>query len=462
MALTTKAYIQAHQTRFLHELKDFLRIPSVSTVSRHAEDMHRAATFLEQSLSTIGLDQVKLLPTEGYPLVYGEKIMRKNLPTVLVYGHYDVQPAAPYELWHTDPFEPVIKDEKIYARGASDNKGQIYMHIKALETLLATQQLPCNVKILIEGEEERGSGGLANFLKDSNNRELLDADVLLVSDTALFSLEQPSITTGLRGLVYCEVSVTGPKRDLHSGLYGGTVANPIHALCQMIAALHDAQRRITIPGFYDYVQPLSAQERATLAQIPFERSAYQNQLGIATVVGEHGYSTLERKGVRPSLDVNGIWGGYTDEGAKTVLPAKAHAKLSMRLVPNQDAMEIVQQFTHYFKNLAPEGVEADVKVIYAGSNAMVINQDSLALRAAEKAFEEVWKRRPLYTRDGGSIPIVAQCKEALGCDILLMGFGLDSDAIHAPNEHFGLHNFFKGLDTTLAFYKYLADLAVQS
>ena len=461
MMLSTKEYIEAHRDRFLHELMDFLRIPSVSTSKEHAEDTCKAAAFVKQQLLKAGVDQARLIETVGYPLVYGQKIVDKGLPTVLVYGHYDVQPAAPYALWDTPPFEPVVKEEKIYARGASDDKGQVYIHIKALETMLATKQLPCNVQFLIEGEEESGSEGLAHFLKDPKNHALLRSDAVLLSDTTLLSLEQPSLTTGLRGIVYLEVEVTGPNRDLHSGVYGGAVGNPINILCQLIASLQDEHNHITIPGFYDRVEVLSAQERAELANIPFDLSKYQEALGIAAVVGEQGYSTLERTGIRPSLDIHGIWGGYTEEGGKTVLPAKAHAKLSMRLVPHQDAQEIVTQFTNYFTALAPQGVKVQVNVVHAGSNAVVVSSDSVALQAAQKAFEEVWNKSPVLARDGGSIPILAQFKEVLDCDIVLMGFGLDSDAIHSPNEHFGLVNFFKGLDTVIAFYKHLAALHVQ-
>ena len=455
---STQQYIAANRDRFLAEWMDFLRIPSVSTSREHAADTREAAEFVKQKFLDAGADQVRLIETVGYPLVYAEKVVDKSLPTVLVYGHYDVQPADPYDLWDTPPFTPVVKEEKMYARGASDDKGQVYLHIKALETMLATQQLPCNVKFLIEGEEESGSEGLVHFLQAPQNQALLPADAVLVSDTSILSLEQPSLTTGLRGIVYLEVAVTGPNRDLHSGVYGGAVGNPINILCQMIASLQDEHNRITIPGFYDCVATLSAQERDELAQIPFDLSKYQADLGIAAVVGEQGYSTLERKGIRPSLDVNGIWGGYTGEGGKTVLPAQAHAKLSMRLVPHQDAQTIVTQFTHYFTALAPQGVQVKVKVVQPGSNAVVVRSDSVALQAATKAFEEVWNTSPMLVREGGSIPIVAQFKEILGCDIVLMGFGLDSDAVHSPNEHFGLVNFFRGLDAVIAFYKHLAAL----
>ncbi|MEL7062968.1 MAG: dipeptidase, partial [Bacteroidota bacterium] len=382
----------------------------------------------------------------------------KNLPTVLVYGHYDVQPADPEALWDTPPFEPIIKAGKIYARGASDDKGQVYSHIKALETMVATEQLPCNLKFLIEGEEESGSESLAQFLQDPQNQALLQADTLLLSDTALISLEQPSLTVALRGIVYLEIEVTGPNRDLHSGVYGGAVGNPINILCQMLATLQDQDRRITIPGFYDQVEELSAAARTALNHLPFDLSAYQKDLGIESTIGEEGYTTIERASIRPSLDINGIWGGYTGEGGKTVLPAKAYAKVSMRLVPHQEASKIVSQFTDYLTHLAPQGVQVNVKVVHAGSNAVVINSESTPLHAAQKAFEEVWGKAPLLTRCGGSIPIVTQLKEALHCDVVMMGFGLDSDAVHSPNEHFGLTNFFKGIDTIVAFCKHLAML----
>ena len=437
---------------------DFLRIPSVSTSEDYAADMHKAANFVKQKLLQAGADQARLIETAGYPLVYGERIVNKSLPTVLVYGHYDVQPAEPYERWHTPPFEPVIKDDQIYARGASDDKGQVYMHIKALETLIATAQLPCNVKLIIEGEEESGSDGLTNFLGDRVNRALLQADAVLVSDTTLLSLEQPSLTTGLRGIVSLEVEVAGPSRDLHSGLYGGAIGNPINVLCQMLAALHDQNHRIAIPGFYDNVAAVSTSDQSELNKIPFSLSAYEQTLGVSAVMGESGYSTIERTGIRPSLDINGIWGGYTGKGVKTVLPSKAYAKLSMRLVPHQESQDSINQFIKYFTELAPPGVTVNVKVLYAGSNAMVVNSRSVALQAATSAFEEVWGKKPLLTRSGGSIPIVSQFKKILDCDVVLMGFGLDSDAIHSPNEHFGLVNFFQGMDTIIAFYKHLTAL----
>ena len=449
------------QNNALQELIAFLRIPSIGTLEAHNKDTRKAAEFVCNKLAAAGADRTSLIETTGQPLVYGEKILDKNLPTVLVYGHYDVQPADPYELWDTPPFEPVIKDNKIFARGASDDKGQVYMHIKAFEQMMATQQLPCNIKFLIEGEEENGSTSLTKFLEMPENQALLQADSILVSDTSMLSMEQPSLTTGLRGIVLFEIEVTGPNRDLHSGVYGGAVANPIHSLCKLIASLQDEHHRITIPGFYDQVKDISASERAALNEVGFNLAQYQELLGIQAVVGEEGYSTRERVGIRPSLDVNGIWGGYTAPGAKTVLPAKAYAKISMRLVPNQDAQAIAALFTRHCTSLVPKGVHVNIRVLHQGSNAIVLNKESIALKAAQAAFKSVWQKDAVCTRDGGSIPILAKFQETLGCDIVMMGFGLDSDAVHSPNEHFGLKNFFSGIDTIIAFYKHLALLAAQ-
>ncbi len=451
-------HLTTEQKRALEELIEFLRIPSISTLQDHQADVRKAAEFVRDKLAAAGADQARLIETAGHPLVYAEKILDKNLPTVLVYGHYDVQPADPYELWDTPPFEPVISGNKIFARGASDDKGQVYIHIKAFEQMMASHELPCNVKFLIEGEEEHGSMSLTQFLEAPANHALLEADAILVSDTSLLSMDQPSLTTGLRGIVYFEIEVTGANRDLHSGVYGGAVANPINSLCKMIAALHDEHHRITIPGFYDQVAMVSAAERSALNEVGLDLAQYRKALGIKAVAGEDGYTTLERVGIRPSLDVNGIWGGYTGPGAKTVLPAKAYAKVSMRLVPNQDAQEIEAAFTNYCKSLAPEGVRVNVRPLQGGSNAIVLSSDSVALKAAQAAFETVWHKRPVCTRDGGSIPIIAKLREALNCDVVLMGFGLDSDAIHSPNEHFGLANFFKGIETVHAFYKHFAQL----
>lgn len=448
-----KEYISSNKDRFLSELFDWLRIPSVSADSRHKGDVRKAAEYLKEKLSAAGVDKVEICETKGHPIVYAEKIVNASLPTILVYGHYDVQPADPINLWDSPPFEPVIKDDKIFARGSCDDKGQVYMHVKAFETMMKLNLLPCNVKFMVEGEEEVGSDNLGTFVKE--NKDKLKADIILISDTALISLEHPSITTGLRGLSYMEVEVTGPNRDLHSGVYGGAVANPINVLCSMIDSLHDENGRITIPGFYDKVAELTAAEREALNKAPFDLNEYKNELGINEIKGEKGYTTLERTGVRPTLDVNGIWGGYTGEGAKTVLPSKAHAKISMRLVPNQVSSEITELFTKHFQSIAPPYVKVQVMAHHGGEPA-VTRTDSDAYKAASRAFEEVFGKTPIPTRDGGSIPIVALFKRELGLDTVLMGFGLDSDAIHSPNEHYGVHNFLLGIETIVAFYKQFA------
>jgi acetylornithine deacetylase/succinyl-diaminopimelate desuccinylase-like protein len=446
-----KEYISSNKERFLSELFDWLKIPSVSADSRYKGDVRRAAEFVKEKFTIAGVDKAEICETKGHPIVYAEKIVNASLPTVLVYGHYDVQPADPLNLWNSPAFEPVIKDDKIFARGSCDDKGQVYMHVKAFETMMKNNLLPCNIKFMIEGEEEVGSDNLGIFVKA--NKAKLKADVILISDTALISLEHPSITTGLRGLSYMEVEVTGPNRDLHSGVYGGAVANPINTLCQMIASLHDENGRIMIPGFYDKVAELSAKEREALNLAPFDLNEYKSELGIDEIKGEKGYTTLERTGIRPTLDVNGIWGGYTGEGAKTVLPSKASAKISMRLVPNQVSSEITQLFTKHFQSIAPKYVKVKVTAHHGGEPAMTPT-DSKAFRAASKAFEEVWGKSPIPTRDGGSIPIVALFKKELGLDTVLMGFGLDSDAIHSPNEHFGVKNFLLGIETIVSFYKH--------
>jgi acetylornithine deacetylase/succinyl-diaminopimelate desuccinylase-like protein len=448
-----KEYISSNKDRFLSELFDWLRIPSISADSRHKGDVRKAAEYLKEKLSAAGVDKVEICETKGHPIVYAEKIVNASLPTILVYGHYDVQPADPINLWDSPPFEPVIKDDKIFARGSCDDKGQVYMHVKAFETMMKLNLLPCNVKFMVEGEEEVGSDNLGTFVKE--NKAKLKADIILISDTALISLEHPSITTGLRGLSYMEVEVTGPNRDLHSGVYGGAVANPINVLCSMIDSLHDENGRITIPGFYDKVAELTAAEREALNKAPFDLKEYKDELGITEIKGEKGYTTLERTGVRPTLDVNGIWGGYTGEGAKTVLPSKAHAKISMRLVPNQVSAEITELFTKHFQSIAPSYVKVKVMAHHGGEPA-VTRTDSDAYKAASRAFEEVFGKTPIPTRDGGSIPIVALFKKELGLDTVLMGFGLDSDAIHSPNEHYGVHNFLLGIETIVAFYKQFA------
>jgi acetylornithine deacetylase/succinyl-diaminopimelate desuccinylase-like protein len=448
-----KEYIQSNQQRFLDELFELLRIPSVSADSKHKGDVQKAAEYVEKKLKDAGADNVELCETKGHPIVYGEKIIDSKLPTVLVYGHYDVQPADPINLWTSPPFEPVIKDEKIYARGSCDDKGQFYMHIKAFEAMTKLNQLTCNIKFMIEGEEEVGSDNLGTFVKE--NKVKLKADVILISDTSLISLDTPSITVGLRGLSYMEVEVTGPNRDLHSGVYGGAVANPANILSKMIASLHDENGRVTISGFYDKVVELSAADRDALNKAPFNLDEYKKELDIADINGEKGYTTLERTGTRPTLDVNGMWGGYTSEGAKTVLPSKAYAKISMRLVPDQNNHEITELFTKHFESLAPKSVKVKVTALHGGEPA-VTPTNSKAFKAASKAFEEVWGKAPIPTRDGGSIPIVSLFKKELGLDTVLMGFGLDSDAIHSPNEHYGIKNFLIGIETIVVFYKHLA------
>ncbi len=448
-----KNYLTENKDRFLNELFDLLRIPSVSADSKHAGDVRKAAEYLLEKLKAAGVDKVELCETAGHPIVFGEKIVNASLPTVLVYGHYDVQPPDPLDLWTSPPFEPVIKDDKIYARGSCDDKGQVYMHVKAFEAMTKLNLLSCNIKFMIEGEEEVGSEHLATFVKE--NKAKLKADVILISDTAIISLDHPSITVGLRGLSYMEVEVTGPNRDLHSGVYGGAVANPINILSKMIASMHDDKGRVTIPGFYDKVAQLSAADREAINKAPFSLDSYKNDLNIDDVKGEDGYTTVERTGIRPTLDVNGIWGGYTGEGAKTVLPSKAYAKISMRLVPNQDHNEISELFTKHFTAIAPKSVKVKVTALHGGQ-AAVTPTDSKAFKAASEAFEEVWGKRPIPTRDGGSIPIVALFKKELGLDTVLMGFGLDSDAIHSPNEHYGIKNFMLGIETITAFYKHFS------
>jgi acetylornithine deacetylase/succinyl-diaminopimelate desuccinylase-like protein len=449
-------YISENKDRFLNELLDMLRIPSVSADPKFKQDVLRTAEFVKERLSEAGADKVELCETAGYPIVYGEKIIDPNLPTVLVYGHYDVQPADPYELWNSPPFEPVIKDGKIYARGACDDKGQMYMHVKAFEVMMRNNTLPCNVKFMIEGEEEVGSSNLATFVK--NNKEKLAADVILISDTGMLANDTPSITTGLRGMSYLEVEVTGPNRDLHSGLYGGAVANPINILCQMIASMHDENNHITIPGFYDNVVELSEEERAEMARAPFRLEKYKKALDLSDIHGEEGYTTMERNSIRPTLDVNGIWGGYIGEGAKTVIPSKAFAKISMRLVPDQTSEEITEKFTRHFESIAPPSVKVLVKP-HHGGEPVVTPTDSVAYKAASRAYEETFGVKPIPVRSGGSIPIVAMFKSELGLDSVLMGFGLDSDAIHSPNESFGVFNYMKGIETIPLFYKYYAEMS---
>ncbi|MCK6639058.1 MAG: dipeptidase [Bacteroidia bacterium] len=452
-----KEYIEKNKERFLDELFSLLRIPSVSADPKYKGDVIKTAEAVKASLIAVGADNVELCETGGYPVVYGEKIIDAKLPTVLVYGHYDVQPADPLELWTSPPFEPTIKktdihpDGAIFARGSCDDKGQMFMHVKALEVMLKTNTLPCNVKFMIEGEEEVGSANLGGFLKA--NKEKLKADVILISDTSIIANDTPSIDVGLRGLAYMEVEVTGPNRDLHSGVYGGGVANPVNVLCKMIASLQDENNHITIPGFYDNVMVLSDAERAELNKAPFNVDAYKKDLDINDIHGEKGYTTLERTGIRPTLDVNGIWGGYTGEGAKTVLPSKAYAKISMRLVPNQTSEEISNKFAEHFKKIAPASVKVKVSH-HHGGEPVVVSTSSPAYLAAAKAMEETYGKKPIPTRGGGSIPIVALFKSVLGLDSVLFGFGLDSDALHSPNEHYGLFNYYKGIETIPLFYKH--------
>jgi acetylornithine deacetylase/succinyl-diaminopimelate desuccinylase-like protein len=451
--MTAKTFIHENKDRFIEELIGWLRIPSVSADSQYKGDVRKAAEYLKVKFEEAGVDKVEICETKGHPIVYAEKMIDPALPTVLVYGHYDVQPADPLHLWDSPAFEPVIKDDKIYARGACDDKGQVYMHVKAFETMMKQNALACNVKFMVEGEEEVGSDNLGEFV--IANKEKLKADVILISDTALISLEHPSITVGLRGLSYMEVEVTGPNRDLHSGVYGGAVANPINVLSKMIASLHDERGSVTIPGFYDKVAALTAEERKAMNEAPFNLDDYKKDLDITAIHGEEGYTTIERTGIRPTLDVNGIWGGYTGEGAKTVLPSKAHAKISMRLVPNQISSEITELFTKHFKSIAPKGVKVKVTAHHGGEPA-VTPTDSKAYQAASAAFVEVFGKTPIPTRDGGSIPIVALFKKELGLDTVLMGFGFDSDAIHSPNEHYGIKNFVLGIETIVAFYQHFA------
>ncbi|PKA97647.1 acetylornithine deacetylase/succinyl-diaminopimelate desuccinylase-like protein [Flavobacteriaceae bacterium MAR_2009_75] len=454
-------YLAQNKDRFLEELIELLKIPSISADSAFSQDVIDTSEAVKAALEKAGCDLVEICETDGYPIVYGEKIINPNLPTVLVYGHYDVQPPDPVDLWNSPPFEPVIKETPIhpegaiFARGACDDKGQMYMHVKALEFMVKTDQLPCNVKFMIEGEEEVGSNNLGVFV--AANKEKLANDVILISDTGMIANDAPSITTGLRGLSYVEVEVTGPNRDLHSGLYGGAVANPINILAKMIASLHDENNHITIPGFYDKVDELSEQERAEMAKAPFSLEKYKNSLQINAVHGEEGYSTNERNSIRPTLDVNGIWGGYIGEGAKTVIASKACAKISMRLVPHQDWQEITELFKTHFEKIAPESVTVKVKP-HHGGQGYVTPIDNTAYQAAAKAYETTFGKTPVPQRSGGSIPIVSLFEKELKSKTILMGFGLDSDAIHSPNEHFGVCNYLKGIETIPYFYKYFTEM----
>ena len=457
-------YITDNKERFLNELMDLLRIPSVSADPKYKGDVLKTAEEVKKRLIEAGADHVEVCSTAGYPIVYGEKMVDPSLPTVLVYGHYDVQPPDPIDLWDSPPFEPVIKKTEIhpegaiFARGSCDDKGQMYMHVNAFEFMMKTNSLACNVKFMIEGEEEVGSENLGVYV--NANKEKLKADVILISDTGIIANDVPSVTVGLRGLSYLEVEVTGPNRDLHSGLYGGAVANPINILCEMIAKLKDENNHITIPGFYDDVIELSHEERAEMAKAPFSLDKYKKSIDISDIHGETGYSTNERTSIRPTLDVNGIWGGYIGEGAKTVIPSKAFAKISMRLVPSQNNHKITQLFTDYFTKIAPPSVKVKVTP-HHGGNAVVTPSDSAAYMAVSKAMNDTFGKKPIPVRSGGSIPIVALFKDVLGLDSVMMGFGLDSDAIHSPNEHYGVFNYFKGIQTIPLFYKYFAEISAK-
>ena len=454
---SAKSYISENKQRFIDELIELLKIPSISANSNYKADVIHTADAVKNSLQKAGCDEVEICETPGFPIVYGEKIIDSNLPTILIYGHYDVQPPDPVNLWDSPPFEPIIKttalhpEGAIFARGSCDDKGQMYMHVKALEYMTSTGQLPCNVKFMIEGEEEIGSESLGWFVE--RNHKKLENDIILISDTGMIAPDVPSITTGLRGLSYVEVEVTGPNRDLHSGLYGGAVANPINILTQMIASLHDENNHITIPGFYDHVEELSELERAKMGEAPFSLEAYKKALDINDIHGEKGYTTNERNSIRPTLDVNGIWGGYIGEGAKTVIASKAYAKISMRLVPNQNWEAITELFKNHFERIAPKSVSVKVNP-HHGGQAYVTPIDCLGYKAAEKAYEATFGKTPIPQRSGGSIPIVALFEKELKSKTILMGFGLDSDAIHSPNEHFGIWNYLKGIETIPQFYHY--------
>ena len=450
-----KNYQQQHKDRFLNELLGLLRIPSVSARSEHKEDMQRCAEAVRQHLLAAGTDKAEIFSTKGHPVVYAEKIIDAQKPTVLVYGHYDVQPPDPLELWHSAPFDPTIKDGKIFARGSADDKGQFYMHVKALEILSQTNSLPVNIKFIIEGEEEIGSVHLGDFVKE--NKELLKADVILISDTAMISLDSPSMDVGVRGLIYLQIEVTGPNRDLHSGTYGGAVANPITILAHMIASLHDENNHITIPHFYDDVVEASAEERAQLAKAPYDEEEYKKELGVKELWGEKGYTTNERTGIRPTLELNGIWGGYTGEGSKTVLPSKAYAKISCRLVPNQKSDKMEKLVIDHLYKIAPPYVQVKVEPHHGGDPYMT-PVNSIEYKAAAKAIETTFGKTPIPVRGGGSIPITALFEKELGCKVVFLGFGLDSDNLHSPNEKFELNNFYKGIETIPYFHKYYAEM----
>ena len=454
--MTTLEYLNDHKDKFLNELLDLLRIPSVSADKKFDGDVRNAAAFVKDQLIAAGVDYAELCETKGHPIVYAEKIIDPTFPTVLVYGHYDVQPADPYELWDHPPFEPIVKNDRIYARGACDDKGQMYMHVKAFEAMMETNALTCNVKFMIEGEEEVGSDNLEAFIKEEKQK--LSADVILISDTSIINNDTPSITVGLRGLSYLEVEVTGPNKDLHSGVYGGAVANPINILTKLIADMQDEDGRITLPGFYDDVLEYSEAQRAEMAKAPFDLDHYKKELNIEEVKGEKGFSTIERVGIRPCLDVNGIWGGYTGPGSKTVLPSKAFAKISTRLVSNQNSDKITQMIIKYFEENAPKSVKVKVTPHHGGTPA-VVSTHSNGYQAASKAFEQSWGKTPIPTMEGGSIPIVALFIQELKIEPILMGFGLDSDDIHSPNESYGLFNYYKGIETIAYFYDHFSQIS---
>ncbi|MBS1948659.1 MAG: dipeptidase [Bacteroidetes bacterium] len=451
-----KDYQEKNKERFLSELLDLLRVPSISARSDHKNDMLRCAEAVKGKFLEAGVDKAEIFATEGHPIVYAEKIVDAKKPTVLVYGHYDVQPADPLELWHSGPFEPVIKEGKIFARGSADDKGQFYMHVKAFETMNKTNTLATNIKFIIEGEEEVGSPNLGKFV--ASHKALLKADVILISDTSMISLENPSIDIGVRGLSYIEVEVTGPNRDLHSGVYGGAVANPVTILAKMIASCHDENNHIAIPGFYDDVVEPGAEERKLMAQAPFDEGEYKTDLGIRELWGEKGFSTNERTGIRPTLELNGIWGGYTGEGSKTVLPSKAYAKISARLVPNQSSKKTTEILLKYFESIAPKSVTVKATEHHGGEPYMT-PIDSKAFRAAAKAIEATFNKQVIPVRGGGSIPICALFEKELGIKIVFMGFGLDSDNLHSPNEKFDLANFYKGIETIPYFHNYFAEMS---
>ncbi len=447
---TISEYLSSNKERFLNELFDLIRIPSISASEEHKKDMYKVQEFWKEILIKAGADKAQIYEIPGHhPLCYAEKIIDPKLPTILVYGHADVMPVDPIELWESDPFEPIIKDGKIYARGADDDKGQSFIQAKAFETLVKTGNLPCNVKFIIEGEEEIGSAGLMKFMEQ--NKEMLKADIILVSDTSMLAKDIPSITVGLRGLSYVEVELTGPNRDLHSGIFGGAVDNPANVLAEMIAKLKDAKKRITIPGFYEDVIEVSAEERKALNSAPFNEEEYKKSIGVKALAGEEGYTVIERTGIRPTLDVNGIWSGYTGEGAKTIIPSKAYAKISMRLVPNQNSEKIAKLFSDYFKSIAPPTVDVKIKILHGGE-PYISPIDMPAYKAAEKAYEKVFGKKPIPVRSGGSIPIIPAFEKYLGIKSILMGFGLEEDAIHSPNENFPLELFYKGIETIIEFY----------